>query len=287
MAMMVSFVLLLCAVLRVRIIECLLSPSPVTLGCISHQNKARNKELHTTGYFTNSRKAIVDRKDTTSHRWKFPSTTAMASVPFSSDEELFVALYREKESNKSTESSYHATDLNNNDHGNDKEETRDCVTAGPSLPSDECDIGACVPNPTLQPEEIVPLLMKALQNVDHPTVDNGLITVWEFTTDTTKFIFQNNRTEFIESCHETARDFPTSFYGAAMTGRSWTIETELNRVGGDTGWIATQVTSTISSDGRRRRWQWELRKNKRPPCLGCWRVENIASSDRKGNFEPD
>jgi len=254
MAMMVSFVLLLCAVLRVWIIESLLSPSPVTLGCISHQNKARNKELYTTGYFTNSRRAIIDRKDTTSHRWKHPSTTAMASVPFSSDEELFVALYREKETKKST---------------------------------DECDIGACVPKPTLKPEEIVPLLMKALQNVDHPTVDNGLIAMWEFTTDTTKFIFQNNRTEFIESCHETARDFPTSFYGAAMTGRSWTIETELNRVGGDTGWIATQVTSTISSDGRRRRWQWELRKNKRPPCLGCWRVENIASSDRKGNFEPD
>ena len=103
-------------------------------------------------------------------------------------------------------------------------------------------------------------------------------------------------TEFIESCRETAEKFPTSFYGAAVNGRSWAIESRLRRVGGgisnnnsteDNCWIATQVTSTVSSDGRRRRWQWELRKNRRPPCLGCWRVESIASSDRKGNFEPE
>ena len=91
--------------------------------------------------------------------------------------------------------------------------------------------------------------------------------------------------EFIESCHETADEFPTSFYGVAMFGKSWEIETELNRVGGEDGWIATQVMKSISSDGRLRRWQWELRKNKRPPCLGCWRVETIASSDRNGDFE--
>jgi len=91
--------------------------------------------------------------------------------------------------------------------------------------------------------------------------------------------------EFIESCHETAEEFPTSFYGVAMNGLSWNIETEINRVGGDEGWIATHVMKTISSDGRMRKWQWELRKNKRPPCLGCWKVETIASSDRRGDFE--
>lgn len=91
--------------------------------------------------------------------------------------------------------------------------------------------------------------------------------------------------EFIESCHETAAEFPTSFYGAAMKGQSWNLETEITRVGGEEGWIATQVMKTITSDGRLRRWQWELRKNKRPPCLGCWKVENVASSDRNGDFE--
>ena len=91
--------------------------------------------------------------------------------------------------------------------------------------------------------------------------------------------------EFIESCHETAEEFPTSFYGVAINGQSWNIETKVNRVGGESGWIATQVIKTVSSDGRLRRWQWELRKNKRPPCLGCWKIESIGSSDRNGDFE--
>eukprot|EP00985_Skeletonema_marinoi_P002588 scaffold1064_cov209-Skeletonema_marinoi.AAC.13 len=54
---------------------------------------------------------------------------------------------------------------------------------------------------------------------------------------------------------------------------------------GESGWIATQVIKTVSSEGRLRRWQWELRKNKRPPCLGCWKIESIGSSDRNGDFE--
>eukprot|EP00580_Thalassiosira_gravida_P001125 CAMPEP_0201609982 /NCGR_PEP_ID=MMETSP0492-20130828/15408_1 /ASSEMBLY_ACC=CAM_ASM_000837 /TAXON_ID=420259 /ORGANISM="Thalassiosira gravida, Strain GMp14c1" /LENGTH=238 /DNA_ID=CAMNT_0048075635 /DNA_START=228 /DNA_END=944 /DNA_ORIENTATION=- len=151
---------------------------------------------------------------------------------------------------------------------------------------DGCD-SAKEPSPSLKPEEIVPLIMRALQNNNKPEKDAGLTTAWEFSTDTTKWVFKHNITEFIESCHETAELFPTSFYGVSMNGRSWKLETELNRVGGDDGWIATQVMKTMSSDGRMRRWQWELRKNKRPPCIGCWRVENIASSDRNGNFEDE
>ena len=70
-----------------------------------------------------------------------------------------------------------------------------------------------------------------------------------------------------------------------MNGKSWALETPINRVGGEDGWIATQVMKTICSDGRLRRWQWEVRKNKRPPCLECWKVEQIGSSDRNGDFE--
>lgn len=143
-------------------------------------------------------------------------------------------------------------------------------------------------NATLGPEEIVPLVMDALGNNDVPIADAGLGLVWAFATDTTKFLFKNNVTDFIESCHETADEFPTSFYGSAMDGLSWSIESPINRVGGDddNGWIATQVIKTISSDGRMRRWQWELRKNRRPPDLGCWRIESIGSSDRNGEFVP-
>ena len=143
------------------------------------------------------------------------------------------------------------------------------------------------PSPSIKPHEIVPLLMNALRHNDTPQKDSGMRVAWDFSSDTTKWVFKNNITDFIESCHETADHFPTSFYGVAMYGKSWELETELNRVGGEDGWIATQVMKTISSDGRMRRWQWELRKNRRPPCLGCWKVESIASSDRKGNFQDE
>jgi hypothetical protein len=147
--------------------------------------------------------------------------------------------------------------------------------------------GAGMPRLDLQPQDIPSLLMKALQNNDIPDVDAGLKSVWEFASGTTRYIFDYNRTDFIRSAHETAEQWPTSFYGVAMHGQSWEIESGINRVGGDDGWIATQVMKTISSDGRMRRWQWELRKNRRPPGQGLWLVETIGSSDRKGNFEAD
>ncbi len=147
--------------------------------------------------------------------------------------------------------------------------------------------GAGVPRLDLGPEEIPPLLMTALKFNNVPHVDAGLESMWAFAGETTRHVFQKNITDFIESAHQTANQFPTSFYGAAMNGMSWSLEMELNRVGGDDGWIATQVIKTISSDGRLRRWQWELRKNRRPPDLGYWFVESIGSSDRKGQFEPE
>jgi len=138
-------------------------------------------------------------------------------------------------------------------------------------------ISSLTPSPDLQPEEIPTLLMLALskENIDSPKKDTGLITMWNFSGGNTQYIFKYNMTDFIISAHETAQEFPTSFYGAAMNGIS------LN------GWIVTQVMKTVCSDGRIRRWQWELRKNRRPPDLNCWFVESIASSDRKGNFEAE
>ena len=61
----------------------------------------------------------------------------------------------------------------------------------------------------------------------------------------------------------------------------------MNMVGGGTErcWIATQVMRTVSNDGRMRRWQWEVRKHRRPPNMGAWYVESIGSSDKNGNFD--
>ena len=147
--------------------------------------------------------------------------------------------------------------------------------------------GAGIPRDGLEPETLPALLMEALSLNDFPETDTGLHSMWAFAGDTTRHIFQHNETEYIESAHETAHSFPTSFYGNAFYGKSWKMLTPLNRVGGRDGWIATQVMETISSDGRLRRWQWELRKKKRPPNLNCWFVETIGSSDRKGEFEPE
>lgn len=151
-------------------------------------------------------------------------------------------------------------------------------------------VGGGVNGPTgrnATPSEIPSLLMTALANNDSPTYDNGLRVMWEYSGDTTRWIFKNNRTEFVESAHETAAQFATSFYGAALNGRQWTLEGPLNRVGGADGWIATQVMRTVSADGRARRWQWELRRQRRPPGMGTWYVESIGSSDREGNFDPE
>ena len=162
------------------------------------------------------------------------------------------------------------------------------ITTTPSLIITESDWkGAGLPRDDLNPEDLPTLLMNALSHNDFPEIDTALHSMWAFAGETTRHIFQHNETEYIVSAHETADNFPTSFYGNAFYGKSWKMLTPLNRVGGNQGWIATQVMETISSDGRLRRWQWELRKNRRPPNLNCWFVETIGSSDRKGEFEPE
>jgi hypothetical protein len=126
--------------------------------------------------------------------------------------------------------------------------------------------GAGKPRPSLPPQDVPPLLMKALKSNDEPTSNSGLRSLWDFAGDTTRFIYKNNRTEFIEDAHQTAQSLPTSFYGAAMHGKAYVMEGEMNFVGGLSSdpWIATQIMRSISSDGRMRRWQWELRKHRRP-----------------------
>ena len=146
--------------------------------------------------------------------------------------------------------------------------------------------GAGVPRPSLAPDEVPSLLMNALRFNDFPETDAGLRAMWAFAGDTTRFLYQNNMTEFIEDAHETAESLPTSFYGMAMLGNSVELEGQMNMVGGaDDAWIATQIVKTVASDGRMRRWQWELRKHRRPPNLGAWYVESVGSSDRLGNFD--
>ena len=94
--------------------------------------------------------------------------------------------------------------------------------------------------------------------------------------------------DFVESALETRDQFPTSFYHVAMDGNC-TWETGTIRVGGEGGWIATRVMASVSTDGRKRRWQWEMRRRRGyvAPGDNPWYVESIGSSDRKGEFHPE
>ena len=92
-----------------------------------------------------------------------------------SDEDLFIALFNEKKEDREEE----------------QQATEETLSFSSAYDSNK---GAGVPRSSLAPEEIVPLLMTALQNKDVPVVDGGLISMWEFASDTTKFVFKNNMT---------------------------------------------------------------------------------------------
>lgn len=148
----------------------------------------------------------------------------------------------------------------------------------------------------LTPDNIPERVMLRLARNDLPDMDAGLRFVWGLTGETTRFIFKSNETDFVDTAHETAVQFPTSFYGAAMHGRGYALEGDPVYVGvsdqadltqREAAWIATQLVKTTSSDGRVRRWQWELRKHRRPPQRGEWYIESIGSSDKDGDFEPE
>ena len=93
-----------------------------------------------------------------------------------SDEELFLGLMNDE-------------DLQNGECAVQENDVKDAMVHN----MDRYE-GAGVPRPELAPEDLVPLLMNALKNNDIPNKDVGLQSMWEFTTDTTKYIFKNNIT---------------------------------------------------------------------------------------------
>ena len=120
--------------------------------------------------------------------------TELHSLP--SDEELFLSLFHDKEEEKTDGKSTNAV--------GQKQLSATSTTPPPSF---NFEMGAGSPRPSLEPDEIVPMLMTALQNVDVPNEDGGLISMWDFASDTTKFIFKNNRTgEFNMKCNGNTDD---------------------------------------------------------------------------------
>ncbi len=135
-------------------------------------NTKREVEVFTKEYRRESYR--IDRTIDARARTK---RTALHSLP--SDEDLFVGLFLDKKKQ--------GTEIP------DPNEAKPITTK--IIPSSfDIDTGAGVPRPSLGPDEIVSLLMTALGNVDVPVADAGLIAMWDFASDTTKFVFKNNRT---------------------------------------------------------------------------------------------
>ncbi len=112
-----------------------------------------------------------------------PTRTSLFSLP--SDEDLFVGLFLDKKKEET--------------NAGDPKDAKPLTTK--IIPSSfDIDKGAGEPRLSLEPDEIVSLLMTALENPDVPVADAGLVAMWEFATDTTKFVFKNNRTGKSNAC---------------------------------------------------------------------------------------
>ena len=138
------------------------------------------------------------------------------------------------------------------------------------------------PDAELQPEDIGPLLMKALRE-DEST---GLSSIWNFSAASERGLYEYDEEKFRAYAQYIAVKAPASFYGMARSGNRYEFA-PLKRVGGENGWIASHIMTAVSEDGRTRRYQWMLMKNRRPPQLGCWLIEAIGASDQNGNFSVD
>ena len=150
------------------------------------------KVVHYANGFVGSRSCNIKKLMATARTMRLVSTNIPSSILESpsclherrsyddnSDEALFAALLDDKsKASASTASSPISSSLDTS-----------------SLSSEYAHLANVTsPCPSLKPEEIIPLIMNALKNNDVPEKDAGLRLVWEFATETTQYVFQNNRT---------------------------------------------------------------------------------------------
>lgn len=140
------------------------------------------------------------------------------------------------------------------------------------------------PSTKFHPNDIPRLLMQALEQNDYPYENRGLELLWNFSAEGIHSLYDDLE-EFIMKSHALAKAAPASFYGMALKGSDCSfIYHPLNRVGGENGWIATQIMTGTCPDGRSRNFQIRLIKQRRPPNLNCWVIEGLTGSDHDGTF---
>ena len=130
------------------------------------------------------------------------------------------------------------------------------------------------------------MIERTLDSLAGDDVDAALRRIWDLAGDTFKYYYRfDTLDEFIKDAKQTSAEFPTSFYGMALTGKRWTVLRPFTVAGGPDGWLGTCVVETVARDDRKRKWIWELRKRRRPPRMGEWYIESIGSSDADGTFD--
>mmetsp|Transcript_8855 Transcript_8855/g.13035 ORF Transcript_8855/g.13035 Transcript_8855/m.13035 type:complete len:227 (-) Transcript_8855:418-1098(-) len=142
---------------------------------------------------------------------------------------------------------------------------------------------AIIPRPELGPHEIPSLLMKAMEMFNFPHNDAGFISLWEFHTSGMHRTFDNDIYKFMSHSKSVADHAPCSFYGMAPVAARLEFS-PVNHVGGENGWVATQMMTATLNDGRARKFRWVMKKRRGPPNQNFWYVDSIDSSDENGMF---
>ncbi|CAM9301686.1 unnamed protein product [Ectocarpus sp. 8 AP-2014] len=129
------------------------------------------------------------------------------------------------------------------------------------------------PSPALPPTQVIGLLMAALQRNDDPAENDGLRTVFEFSSGMCRRAVGGTAESFIKEARY-------SVFGATVGCQSFTLE-PMSMVADR---LATQVVSVVASDGRQRRFLWTLERQRRPPDAGKWLIYGVVSSDVDGKL---
>ena len=138
---------------------------------------------------------------------------------------------------------------------------------------DEWDV-ARKPCAELGPEEVVPMLMRALRLNDYPYINAGLQTVYDWSSDMCRLACGRNVDAFIQMSK-------ASVFGMCIGITECSLR-DPGLVGNDMFSVTVEVPSPDSRPNRF--FLWQLRKERRPPAAGAWLVHAVIASDYDGEI---
>ena len=129
------------------------------------------------------------------------------------------------------------------------------------------------PTPDLPPEDVVPMLMKAMHLNSFPDDDSGLATVYDWSSDMCRRACGRSAEEFIKMSKN-------SVFGMCVGGGGdWKLM-DPRMVGNNMYSVKVEVPSPDKRPSRF--FLWQLRKEMRPPACGAWLIHGVIASDFEG-----